>query len=296
MRGIEIQKEISGFFNIGLDIGKNTVGVLKYMIGYSRVYFLLLGSSGYYWVFPGISGYITIFGGLDSNIIEWNTWNTQTCLEIHEVLGKQRPKNLGSRVALLPRKFLRVRKVFARITEKPFKLLSQFFQNNLDFSRWFPIFQMIANFLEDFKTVLIFPYECQFSGWFQNFPDFQMATNFSDDFKTFWIFQMIAKFQMISKLSGFARWYQNFADFPDCCQFYRWFQNCPDFPNACQFSGLFRNFPDFPDDCQFSRRYQNFLDFPDDWQFTDDIKKLSGIFQVAANFLQKCPDFSRRRW
>ena len=87
MRGIEIQKEISGFFNIGLDIGKNTVGVLKYMIGYSRVYFLLLGSSGYYWVFPGISGYITIFGGLDSNIIEWNTWNTQTCLEIHEVLG-----------------------------------------------------------------------------------------------------------------------------------------------------------------------------------------------------------------
>ena len=55
MRGIEIQKEISGFFNIGLDIGKNTVGVLKYMIGYSRVYFLLLGSSGYYWVFPGIS-------------------------------------------------------------------------------------------------------------------------------------------------------------------------------------------------------------------------------------------------
>ena len=32
--------------------------------------------------------------------------------------GPQRPKNLGSRVALLPGKFLRVRKVFARITEK----------------------------------------------------------------------------------------------------------------------------------------------------------------------------------
>ena len=31
---------------------------------------------------------------------------------------RQRQKNLGSRVALLPGKFLRVRKVFARITEK----------------------------------------------------------------------------------------------------------------------------------------------------------------------------------
>ena len=30
----------------------------------------------------------------------------------------QSPKNLGSRVALLPGKFLRVRKVFARITEQ----------------------------------------------------------------------------------------------------------------------------------------------------------------------------------
>ena len=32
----------------------------------------------------------------------------------------QRQKNLGSRVALLPGKFLRVRKVFARITQKTF--------------------------------------------------------------------------------------------------------------------------------------------------------------------------------
>ena len=144
MRGIEIQKEISGFFNIGLDIGKNTVGVLKYMIGYSRVYFLLLGSSGYYWVFPGISGYITIFGGLDSNIIEWNTWNTQTCLEIHEVLGKQRPKNLGSRVALLPRKFLRVRKVFARRAEKNLLNCPNTFKTIWIFSRWLPIFRMIS--------------------------------------------------------------------------------------------------------------------------------------------------------
>ena len=33
---------------------------------------------------------------------------------------EQRQKNLGSRVALLPRKFLRVWKVFARINEKTF--------------------------------------------------------------------------------------------------------------------------------------------------------------------------------
>ena len=33
---------------------------------------------------------------------------------------RQSRKNLGSRVALLPGKFLRVRKVFARITEKTF--------------------------------------------------------------------------------------------------------------------------------------------------------------------------------
>ena len=48
----------------------------------------------------------------------------------HQVLQKsslvaaaspvQRQKNLGSRVALLPGKFLRVRKVFARINEKTF--------------------------------------------------------------------------------------------------------------------------------------------------------------------------------
>ena len=39
-----------------------------------------------------------------------------------KILGSkaQRRKNLGGRVALLPGKFLRVRKVFARITEKTF--------------------------------------------------------------------------------------------------------------------------------------------------------------------------------
>ena len=101
---------------------------------------------------------------------------------------QQRPKNLGSRVALLPGKFLRVRKVFARLEsfcaynrKKPFKL-SQYFQNDPDFSRWFPIFriisklsgffQMTANFLDYFKTVWIF----------------QMTANFPDDFKTIRIF------------------------------------------------------------------------------------------------------------
>ena len=69
----------------------------------------------------------------------------------------QRQKNLGSRVALLPGKFLRVRKVFARITEKkPFKL-SQYFQT-------IRIFPDDANFLDAFKTVRIFPDDCQFSG------------------------------------------------------------------------------------------------------------------------------------
>ena len=55
-----------GFFNIGSGrvlekipgsgSGSGRVGVLKYMIGYFRVSFLLSGISGYSWVFPGISG------------------------------------------------------------------------------------------------------------------------------------------------------------------------------------------------------------------------------------------------
>ena len=40
--------------------GSGRVGVLKYTIGYFRVYFLLLGTSGYYWVFPGISDYFWV--------------------------------------------------------------------------------------------------------------------------------------------------------------------------------------------------------------------------------------------
>ena len=48
--------------------------------------------------------------------------------------------DFGSRVALLPRKFLRVRKVFARITEKN-----------------------LLNCPNTFKTIRIFPDDCQFS-------------------------------------------------------------------------------------------------------------------------------------
>ena len=54
-------------------------------------------------------------------------------------IGSERRKNLGSRVALLPGKFMRVRKAFVRITGKPDKL-SEFFQ-------------IICHFLDDFKTV-----------------------------------------------------------------------------------------------------------------------------------------------
>ena len=54
--------------------------------------------------------------------------------DVRKTTSCQRQKNLGSGVALLPGKFLRVRKVFARINKKPFKL-SEYFQNDPDFSR-----------------------------------------------------------------------------------------------------------------------------------------------------------------
>ena len=46
----------------GSGSGSGRVGVLKYMIGYFRVSFLLSGISGHSWVFPGISGYTRYFG------------------------------------------------------------------------------------------------------------------------------------------------------------------------------------------------------------------------------------------
>ena len=110
----------------------------------------------------------------------------------------QRPKNLGSRVALLPGKFLRIWKVFARRTEKN-----------------------LLNCPNTFKMVRIFPDDFQFSGWFQSCPDFSI-----------WL----PIFRIISKLSGFFQMTANFPDyfktvriFPDDCQFYGLFQNCPYF-------------------------------------------------------------------
>ena len=125
---------------------------------------------------------------------------------------------------MLPGKFLRVRKVFARITEK-----------------------YLVNCPNTFKTTQIFPDDCQFSGLFQNCPDFSR-------------WQPI--FRIISKLSGF---FQMTANFPDDFKTVRMFQvtaNFPDdfktvqiFPDAYQFSRCFQNCPDFPDDCRFSRSF-----------------------------------------
>ena len=101
---------------------------------------------------------------------------------------RQRQKNLGSRVALLPGKFLRIRKVFVRRRGKN-----------------------LLNCPNTFKTIQTFPDDFQFSGWFQSCPDF---------FRWLPIFRIISKlsgfsgwlpiFRMISKLSGFSRWLPNF--------------------------------------------------------------------------------------
>ena len=194
---------------------------------------------------------------------------------------RQRQKNLGSRVAMLPGKFLRVRKVFARIIEKN-----------------------LLNCLNTFKTIQIFPDDCQFSGLFQNCPDFS---------------RWMPIFQIISKWSGFSQLIANFPDyfktvwiFPDECQFYGWFQNCRIFPDDFQFSGWFQNCPDF------SRWMPTFriiskVSWLSRWlPIFRIISKLSGFFQLIANFpdsfktvrifpddcqfsgwFQNCPDFSR---
>ena len=99
-------------------------------------------------------------------------------------------------------------------------------------------FWMISNFHDSFKTLRIFPDDCQFSGWFQNCPDFS---------------RWLPIFRIISKLSGFFQMTANFPNyfktvriFTDDCQFSGWVQNCSDFPDDCQFAGLFQNCPEFP--------------------------------------------------
>ena len=135
-------------------------------------------------------------------LVKWTQSSGPLCLSLFSKLSScspiQRPKNLVSRVALLPGKFLRVRKVFARITEKPFKL-SQYFQNDWfpddfqfsgwfkncpDFSRWLPIFRLVSKLLGFSRWLPIFRMISKLSGFFQ------MTNNFLDDFKSVQIFQM----------------------------------------------------------------------------------------------------------
>ena len=108
----------------------------------------------------------------------------------------QRRKNLDSKEALLPGNFLRVRKVFARTTEKP-AYLSQSCEDRPDRLRSVQIAWKIT---ASFKTVEIFPVETlrispddfSFSGWLQNCLDFS---------------RWVPIFRTISKLSGFSRWF-----------------------------------------------------------------------------------------
>ena len=80
-------------------------------------------------------------------------------------------------------------------------------------------FQKIANFPDDFKTIRIFPDDCQFSGWFQNYPDF---------------FRWLSIFRMFSKLS---RFFQMTANFPDDLKTVRIS------PDDCHFLDDFNSYP-----------------------------------------------------
>ena len=138
------------------------------------------------------------------------------------------------------------------------------FQNCPDFSRWLPIsriisrlsqfffswlpifliisklsgfFQITANFPNYFKTVWIFPGDCQFSRLFQNCSDF---------------YRWLPILRMISKLPGFSRWMPIFRIISKLSGFFQITANFPNyfktvwiFPGDCHFSGLFQNCPDF---------------------------------------------------
>ena len=107
-------------------------------------------------------------------------------------------------------------------------------------------FQKIVNYPDRFKTVPIFPDNCQFSVGFQNCTDFP---------------RLLLIFQMVSKMSGFFQVIVNFLDdfktvriYPDNCQFSR---RCQIFLDDCQFSGRFQKCLDF------SRSFRIFWMFPD---------------------------------
>ena len=75
----------------GSGSGSGRVGVLKYMIGYFRVSFLLSGSSGYSWVFPGNSGYIgyfLFFWGVVSETLRFFSNNSQIICKSRSLSGK----------------------------------------------------------------------------------------------------------------------------------------------------------------------------------------------------------------
>ena len=132
-------------------------------------------------------------------------------------------------------------------------------------SKWSQFFQMISNFPDYFKSVWIFPDDCQFSGWFQNFSDFPYDCQFSElqlfqtspDFsRRFPIFRMVSKlsgffsrwlpiFRMISKLSGFSRWLPIFQMISKLSGFSRWL---PIFRMISKLSRFFQMTANFLDD------------------------------------------------
>ena len=130
---------------------------------------------------------------------------------------------------------------------------------------------MTANFPDYFKTVRIFPSDCQFSGWFQKCPDFSnCAKN-----RYFWFrnpfFHMIA---------NFPDYFKTVRIFPDDCQFSGWFQNHPDFQDDCQFSVLTKK----PFKLSQYFQIQNDPDFSRWFPIFRIISKLSRFFQMIANF------------
>ena len=150
------------------------------------------------------------------------------------VTSYQRRKNLGSRVALLPRKFLRVLKVFVGMLEK------------------------MSNYQYSFRAVRTAFY---MSGLIENFPaSFKTVQLFLDGLKSFrTLLKLSRSFQIVSKLSG---WFQNCPffflriskssrRFQKCSDISMWFQNVPEgskllcsFRIVSKLSGWFEKCPD----------------------------------------------------
>ena len=175
---------------------------------------------------------------------------------------------MGSRVALLPGKFF-----------------LQYFQNDSDFSRLFPIFRtvtklsgffrMISHFLDVFKTVhlghwyfkadrppsITFDWEIK-NAFERNITVVQLETlgkkthvKFSKRPQN----HLISQSKVIKGGTGgeggqFALCVKDPRIYPYDCQFSRWFQNCPDFSRwlpifrmVSKLSGIFQMIANFPD-------------------------------------------------